>query len=859
MQNKNMTTKNTQPNPLKRLVEQMFKAKGRKLLKAIKWQTELWTNPLYSTAKKIVMAAGTSGGKSLALSGKLELEKLLRNMDFYYRKESKNRKKTLICPSGTNVLKDNMVDTFIKFNPSFTYKVVSDRNDLIEAVNGDYDVIIALPQICMSNIDLLPKVDLFVLDEAHTWYFAKKGKGSIHEIIEKTQPTQEILLTGTPFRFQTAERKNKFTFIYVTVFDLMDEGLVSKPKVEIVSTPSYNFTNKNYQGNFGNLKSGQTKSKNKNRGSLEDVLFDMVTKLYYNNDNTILKNRKNLGVISKLWNDAGKMLNDMYKTILFCDSREQADEFGRILNEREELKNKVLVSHSDNDKLSENFVKFQQDPDIKILIAVDRGRLGYNVEELFNVVDFTFTQNLAMLMQMFGRLLRLSENQPGKRKIYYKVATAETAEYFATLMLGMFHLFHIDWYERFDGKNMGQIRVPQIRGKGKGKGGATTGGNKRKPGIRPTVNIDDLDLLDIDVYRNFLHKNDDLFTTIKSTTLDEVRREFYNIQAPHHDGTKKDCLPSSDAMKFVHSLKLKSLSEWDAFTKSDKMPDNIPVGFSGYYKKSEGIDISVAEWIGYYNPMSSNKSFVSYLECKEWFAKNNITTQGQFRKYCNENTKPEYIPSNPNKYYEEWNGWGEFTGSGNNNGGLSIYKPFKEVRKFIRSLKFKNKSEYSNWLKSNKPKDIPTHPDSCKQYKTEWTDWEDYLGCKILRTNNMKLSDKEKIKICNLYKKLLKQNDGNSRGICVSILNEFYNETDITINQIRKCVQHLQSKVRNTPYTKADIPELKRKLKKIKGMKEARATIGGTAYNFLKELGIIKKLFPHRIVGNQFGLKVAKK
>jgi hypothetical protein len=123
----------------------------------------------------------------------------------------------------------------------------------------------------------------------------------------------------------------------------------------------------------------------------------------------------------------------------------------------------------------------------------------------------------------------------------------------------------------------------------------------------------------------------------------------------------------------------------------------------------------------------------------------------------------------------------------------------------------------------------------------------------------MKLSDKQKIKIINVYNKILKQNNNNPYGICVKIKNEFYNDDSITLNQIRNCVKHLQPKVRQSPYTKSDIPQLKIKLKNAKGMKEARGIIGGTAYNFLKELGIIKKLFPHRIVGNQFGLKIAKK
>ena len=53
-----------------------------------------------------------------------------------------------------------------------------------------------------------------------------------------------------------------------------------------------------------------------------------------------------------------------------------------------------------------------------MLIAVDRGRIGFDMPELFNIVDFTMTQNLDMLLQMYGRLLRKSDLQKKKQKLY---------------------------------------------------------------------------------------------------------------------------------------------------------------------------------------------------------------------------------------------------------------------------------------------------------------------------------------------------------------------------------------------------------------------------------------------------------
>jgi hypothetical protein len=516
----------TESNPLKKILEDVYKAKGKKLYKKIKWQIKFWTDEEFYKDEIVVVAAGTSAGKSKALVTRLEIELTLKKLEVRYRNQN-NKLKSLICPSSTNVLLDNMVDTFIEFEPSFTYKVVSNRIELEESVNSDCDVIIALPQLCIANVDLLPKIDIFMLDEGHQWYFANNGKGSVDTIIKKIEPNQQILLTGSPSKFIAHKDKHNYKFLFVTVFDLMDEGLVHAPKVEIVSC-SHKFKREDYKGNYGNLKSGKTSDKSKNKNSLREVLEEMMVKLYYNNDNKWLKNRKSLGKFTEIIHKINQMINEMGKSIIYCDSIPQANTFYKELCEMG-LENQTLISHSKVDPNSDNFNEFKKNSKIKILISVDRGKLGFNESELFNVIDFTFTQSLDMLLQMLGRLLRLSDKNPDKRKIYYKVATVETAEYYSNLMLGVFHLFHIDWYSKYNGKNMGQILIPVVK---KGKNKSSGGRSKKTNKFKPLVNIDDLNLLDINVYKNVLHSNDGKFETIKWTTLDCVRREFFDLRGP---------------------------------------------------------------------------------------------------------------------------------------------------------------------------------------------------------------------------------------------------------------------------------------------------------------------------------------
>jgi hypothetical protein len=131
-----------------------------------------------------------------------------------------------------------------------------------------------------------------------------------------------------------------------------------------------------------------------------------------------------------------------------------------------------------------------------------------------------------MILQMMGRILRLSNED--NQKIYFKVATKNTAGYFVDLMTAALCLFKMEWYSQFNGKNMGGILIPKVkttRPKTKGKSTPT---NKKKQTQR-IATLEELGIpLDLNLFnQSILYSHGDKFSTVAWTTLDECRREFF--------------------------------------------------------------------------------------------------------------------------------------------------------------------------------------------------------------------------------------------------------------------------------------------------------------------------------------------
>jgi superfamily II DNA or RNA helicase len=483
-------------------------------LEIINYQNKFFGKKIWENAiNPLVLAAGTSAGKTITS---------LISLEIFYSDIKNYNKRTLVVPASKTVLRDNYSIELEKFNPNFSYFVATNKKELEEAINDkSYQVIIALPQTISRNYKLLPKIHNFILDEAHQWYF----KTTIQTIIKHIKPIKQLLLTGTPSRF--IAKGNGFDFFFVPVMDLYNEDRVSNIKIEVVSS-SYDFKQKDYLSNYGNLKASKTNSAKQAKDALSMVCDEMILKLRSRLGNKYLSNLRGANKISSLF-------NDLDKTIIFCHSVKQSNAFFKELNSMKGLKDKVLLSHSGNDKDSEYFETFRTQSEYKVLVAVDRGKLGYNLPDLFNVVDFTLTQSLDMILQMMGRILRLSDKD--KQKTYFKVATKNTAGYFVDLMTGALCLFTNDsptyYYSSFNGKNMGGILIPKVLTKSTKSGQKSTQSTNAKKATQQLKSLEELGIpLDLNLFRqDIMYSQSDKFGTIAHTTLAECKQKFFGL---HH-------------------------------------------------------------------------------------------------------------------------------------------------------------------------------------------------------------------------------------------------------------------------------------------------------------------------------------
>jgi superfamily II DNA or RNA helicase len=182
------------------------------------------------------------------------------------------------------------------------------------------------------------------------------------------------------------------------------------------------------------------------------------------------------------------------------------------------------------------------------------------------------------------------------------------------------------------------------------------------------------------------------------------------------------------AKEFVNSLNLKSTEEWIKYTKSNKLPIDIPTTPSNTYKGKGWI--SMGDWLGTGRIADKNKIFVPFDEARSFVHSLNLKSSAQWKEYINSNKKPNDIPSNPGQSYKGkgWIGMSDWLGHGKITNSDKKFKKFSEAKKIVHGLKLKNYKEWIDYCKSvDKPIDIPSQPS--KVYKNDgYIDLGDWLG-----------------------------------------------------------------------------------------------------------------------------------
>jgi hypothetical protein len=301
---------------------------------------------------------------------------------------------------------------------------------------------------------------------------------------------------------------------------------------------------------FGNLKGNNTNSISKNIQSLHSVAKEMVL---------TLKNRFPNFVTNKYYGKrAIRIFGDIDKTIMICHSIPQAECFYKIL--KEQLKGKVLISHSETDKEDwENFSKFKID-DSKLLIVVNQGRIGYSMKELFNIVDFSMSKDFEIIQQILGRLLRISDLQPNKQKIYYKVTTVDLAKWYEYVMRCVMCLMRMEWYSTYEGDKR-QFKFPYMVRKQNQPINKVKSNSKSKSNNK--FKISEEFPLDLD-YVNYVEQNmKSEFATYAWWNLEDVlKQEFGKLKSYNFDEALSIAKSCKDKNEFLtkHRKHAKDLS-----------------------------------------------------------------------------------------------------------------------------------------------------------------------------------------------------------------------------------------------------------------------------------------------------------
>jgi superfamily II DNA or RNA helicase len=183
-----------------------------------------------------------------------------------------------------------------------------------------------------------------------------------------------------------------------------------------------------------------------------------------------------------------------------------------------------------------------------------------------------------------------------------------------------------------------------------------------------------------------------------------------------------------EARAFVRNFKLKNVSEWNAYSKSGKLPKDIPSNPNNTYKNS-GWN-SYGDWLGTGNIGPRMRQFLSFKEAREFAHNLMFRNVAEWRVFAQSDKLPNNIPSNPVSVYrkEGWSGWGDWLGTGTVAPRLKQYRPFKKAREFVRTLKLKTGSEWVAFAKSDElPDDIPLTPRHVYR-NTGWEGIADWLG-----------------------------------------------------------------------------------------------------------------------------------
>jgi hypothetical protein len=136
-----------------------------------------------------------------------------------------------------------------------------------------------------------------------------------------------------------------------------------------------------------------------------------------------------------------------------------------------------------------------------------------------------------------------------------------------------------------------------------------------------------------------------------------------------------------------------------------------------------------------------------FEQWRSWLNQTDIRSKADFERWCKEHTTERErlrIPASPAYSYAQFPGWRFVFGKHPDTSGRGVtkYRPFKEVRAWVRSLKLSKVSAWQTFAQTERDqlhaRGCPATPDRVADYRNDWRGWRDFLGTDIRAATNYK-------------------------------------------------------------------------------------------------------------------------
>lgn len=349
-----------------------------------------------------------------------------------------NGGRALILAHGSNVLKSQWTDELIELDVPFT--VDPSKQD---------QLLVSIPQAINKKLKN-QEFDLLIVDEAHEFYYADM----VQEILKNNTFKFQVLLTGTPSEFIYRGHRP----IIIPGTKVFQKGRLADAYIGLVKS-SYLIESKDYDHKTNDVKKEKVTNQKETEESLDALLDEMLLRLSQN----AIKSSPNMINAAKFLPESAyqkftTVFSELDKTMIAASNILQGKQILNYL-----LKNgvKAIMSDSKDDKDSANIAKFKSDPEIKVLITVKRGILGFNMLDLVNVVDFSCTRDIDRIYQLYARVLRKHNNV---KKYFFRVVSKLNSNVDSYFTQAALCLNNEEFISKYNGKNLKQLDIIRVKG-----------------------------------------------------------------------------------------------------------------------------------------------------------------------------------------------------------------------------------------------------------------------------------------------------------------------------------------------------------------------------------------------------------